>query len=110
MKRQKGDRIIPIQLPEINGGVFDTQTLSGKPFMLSFFRFATCPFCNMRMRELVTRYDELDDNFSIVAIFDSPLEHLTRHTKGHHAPFPILADPETNITGCTGLSIHLEGC
>ena len=64
--------------------------------MLSFFRFAACPFCNLRIPDLVSRYDELGDNFSIVALFDSSLANLQRHAERHHAPFPILAD-ERNI-------------
>ena len=92
MKIQKGDKAISIQLPSIDGTTFDTTSLKGKPYMLCFFRFATCPFCNLRMHELVKRYDELEGKLNIVAIFDSPLQHLTRHASGHHAPFPILAD------------------
>jgi len=64
----------------------------GKPFLLSFFRFAGCPFCNLRIHELVSRFDELANDFTIVAVFDSPLDNLIKHTKGHHAPSPILAD------------------
>lgn len=60
--------------------------------MLSFFRFASCPFCNLRVNELVRRFDEFGDDFTIIAIFDSPLDNLTRHAEGHKAPFPILAD------------------
>lgn len=93
MKLQKGDPAIPFQLRAIDGSTFDSSNLKGKAYMLCFFRFATCPFCNMRMHELVKRYNELEGKLNIVAIFDSPLEHLTRHAKGHHAPFPILADP-----------------
>lgn len=92
MKRQQGETASRIKLPAIDGSYFDTDTLNGRPYMLSFFRFATCPFCNMRVHELVKRFDEFGDNFTIVAIFDSPLENLVRHAEGHKAPFPILAD------------------
>jgi len=46
--------------------------------------------------ELVGRYGEFGDAFTLVAVFYSPLENLTRHTAGHKAPFPIVAD-EDNI-------------
>jgi thioredoxin-dependent peroxiredoxin len=61
--------------------------------MLSFSRFAACPFCNLRVHELVTRFDELGSHFSAVAVFDSPLDNLQRYASRHRAPFPILADP-----------------
>lgn len=94
MKQKKGNTAPFIQLPAIDGTNFDSTSLKGKRYILSFFRFASCPFCNMRVHELVNRYNELGDDFNIVAVFDSPIDNLTQHTAGHNAPFPILADEE----------------
>jgi len=60
--------------------------------MLSFLRFASCPFGNLRINELVRRFGEFGDDFTIIAIFDSPLDNLMLHSEGHKAPFSILAD------------------
>lgn len=60
--------------------------------MISFFRFAACPFCNLRVHQLVNRFEEFGSNFKMIAIFDSPLYNLQRFTDKHNAPFPILAD------------------
>ncbi len=92
MKLKQGDKIKNISLQAIDGIIFNLDNLKGKPFMLSFLRFATCPFCNLRINQLVKRFDELGDDFTIVAIFDSPFDHLVRHAAKHEAPFPILAD------------------
>lgn len=92
MRFKAGDKFTKINLPAIDGSIFDSDSISGKPVMLSFFRFASCPFCNLRVNELVNRFDEFGDDFTIIAIFDSPLDNLTKHTAGHKAPFPILAD------------------
>jgi peroxiredoxin len=92
MRRTSGEKATRIKLPAIDGSTFDTGSLEGKPFMLSFFRFASCPFCNLRVNELVRRFDESDNDVTIIAVFDSPLDNLRRHTDGHKAPFPILAD------------------
>ena len=92
MRLKAGDKLTNIKLPAIDGTIFDSDSVKGKPIMLSFFRFASCPFCNLRINELVRRFDEFGDDFTIIAIFDSPLDNLTRHTAGHKAPFPILAD------------------
>lgn len=85
-----------IVLPAVDGSIFDTASQQGRPWMLGFFRFAGCPFCNLRLHGLVKRFDQYGDNFNIVAVFDSPLDNLIAHTRRHDAPFPILAD-ETNI-------------
>ena len=92
MRLQVGSSIKGIELPEIDGSIFNSESLMGKPFMLSFLRFASCPFCNLRVNQLVKRFDEFGNDFTIVAIFDSPLDNLRKHTEGHKAPFPILAD------------------
>ena len=92
MRLTTGSKIKHIRLPAIDDSIFDSESIKGKPVMLSFFRFASCPFCNLRVNELVRRFDELSEDFTIIAIFDSPLDNLTRHTGDHKAPFPILAD------------------
>lgn len=94
MKRKTNDSISGLNLPAIDGTQFDIGEMKGKRFLLAFFRFASCPFCNMRVHELVTRFNEFGDDFTIIAIFDSSLENLQRHADKHRAPFPILADEE----------------
>ena len=38
-------------------------TKKGKKTLLTFYRFATCPFCNLRIHEIINRYEELGKNF-----------------------------------------------
>jgi len=96
MRRSVGETIDDISLPAVDGTDFRLEHIEGKRFMLSFFRFAACPFCNLRVHELVTRFHEFGNNFTIVAIFDSSPENLRRHAERHRSPFPILAD-EHNV-------------
>lgn len=96
MRKQSGDGVGTLRLPSIDGSTYDVEQLRGQRFMLSFFRFAACPFCNLRVHELVERFGELQGRCTVVAIFDSPLDNLRRHAGRHRAPFPILAD-EANI-------------
>lgn len=91
---QPGDAVLPLLLPALDGREFDLGSLAGRPYLLAFFRFAGCPFCNLRLHELVTRLSELGPDFGIVAVFDSPLDNLRRHTERHQAPFPVLADAD----------------
>lgn len=98
-----------IILPAIDGTIFDMRSIAGKTFMLSFFRFASCPFCNMRMHELVKRYNELGNDFTIVAIFDSPIDNLILHAEGHQAPFPILADEDNQYYKIYGIEHSIVG-
>jgi peroxiredoxin len=96
MRRKPGSKASNIRLRSLDGSAFELDSLEGTRFMLAFFRFAACPFCNLRIHELVTRHGELGNNFTIVAVFDSSLQNLQNHAVKHHAPFPILAD-EHNV-------------
>ncbi|MBI5460941.1 MAG: AhpC/TSA family protein [Gammaproteobacteria bacterium] len=95
MRRKPGDSVGPLRLRSIEGALFDLDVLRGTRVLLAFFRFAACPFCNLRVHELVSRFDELGGRLTVVAIFDSPLDNLRHQADRHRAPFPILAD-ETN--------------
>ncbi len=109
MRLTTGTPLIPFDLPAIDGTHFALDQVRGKPIMLSFFRFATCPFCNLRMHELVSRFDELGPAFGIVALFDSPLDHLREHAEGHEAPFPVLADPSRIVYRAYGIEHSKAG-
>lgn len=86
-----GYKVSQLSLPGIDGD-FDLQQVEGKRFILSFHRFAACPFCNLHIHQLVTQYHQLPSSFEIVAIFDSPIDHLKQQARDHASPFPILAD------------------
>ncbi len=109
MRRKPGNKITNIILPAIDGTIFNLDELKGRRYLLSFFRFASCPFCNLRIHELVTRFNELGKDFTIVAIFDSPLDNLQRHSKKHQAPFPILADEKNKYYQEYGVEHSFSG-
>ena len=81
MKLKPGDTIDELTLLSIDGSQFDIKTLNKKRALVTFYRFASCPFCNLRINEIVKRYDELGSEFEMVAIFDSPLDNLKKQTK-----------------------------
>lgn len=109
MKKKTGDPISNIRLEALDGSVFELDSLKGRPFMLSFFRFASCPFCNLRIHELVTRFEEFGDKFTVVAIFDSTPDNLREHANRHHAPFPILADARGDYYAQYGIEHSVAG-
>ena len=109
MRLRSGIKVKDIRLPAIDGSMFETENVKGKPFMLSFLRFDSCPFCNLRVNELVRRFDEFGSDFTIIALFDSPLDNLIRHAEGHRAPFPILADESNKYYREYGIEHSVSG-
>lgn len=66
----------------------------GKRLLLSFFRDASCPFCNLRVRELIVNYPELQKrNIHILAFFASTKNTILKYTGKQQAPFPLIPDP-----------------
>ncbi len=95
-----GDKAVDFELPDLDGKSFRLSSLAGQRYHLAFFRFASCPFCNLRVNALTRAAGDgtfgvigkSSEDFTIVAVFDSPLDNLRRYAERHEAPFPILAD------------------
>ncbi len=106
----KPEQKIPaFTLPSLDGSEFKLTDMSGKPYLLAFFRFASCPFCNIRLHKLIKRMHELPEGFTIVAVFESTLPELQRYAEKHKAPFPILADAGGVVHDQFGISTSWLG-
>jgi peroxiredoxin len=59
---------------------------------LQFRRYAGCPICNLHLRSVARRYDDIRGaGISEVVIFHSPAEDMLPHQAG--LPFAVVADP-----------------
>lgn len=109
MRLAPGAPVVPFELPALDGRMFSLDELAGRPYLLALFRFAACPFCNLRMHELVARFPSLGPAFTVVAVFDSPLDNLRRFATRHDAPFPVLADKGGRVHRRYGVEQSLAG-
>jgi len=96
-----------IKTKDILGNAFDLESYRGQKIMVSFFRFSTCPFCNLRIHTLSIRYEEL--GIKIVAIFESSNENLNKHLSHYELPFPIISDTEGKYYKSYGLNKSVYG-
>ena len=87
-----GDTAPQFTLPAIDGSTFNMADMKGKRVILTFFRFSTCPLCNMRMRRIVQRWNEFSKDAVMVAVFDAKVGDLQKRMKKHDAPFVVVAD------------------
>lgn len=63
---------------------------------LQFRRFAGCPVCNLHLRSVVRRHEEIESaGIREVVIFHSPAEELLVHTAD--LPFAVVADPAKRL-------------
>jgi peroxiredoxin len=63
---------------------------------LQFRRFAGCPVCNLHLRSVVRRHDEISAaGVHEIVVFHSPAEELREHTAD--LPFAVVADPDKRL-------------
>lgn len=63
---------------------------------LQFRRFAGCPLCNLHLRSVVRRYDEIVNAGIVeVAVFHSEVDAMQLHLGD--LPFPVVSDPERTL-------------
>lgn len=61
--------------------------------LLSFFRYADCPICNLRIRDLRKSAPDLAAaGLEILAVFQSPAAQLAKSLGNESWPFPLIAD------------------
>lgn len=93
-KLQEGRTAPELNVKDIFGNPISLDSYGGKQVLLSFYRFASCPFCNLRVHELTQKHAELQaQGLELIAVFHSPSENIRKYVGGKSTPFPIIADP-----------------
>lgn len=72
--------------------------LRGRKVLLSFYRYASCPICNLRVRELIQAHGRLAaQGLEVLAVFQSPAESMAAYVGRQDAPFPLIGDPDMTL-------------
>lgn len=111
MKQVKSkDHAIHFIGKDINGNNLDLNDYKGQKVLLTFFRVATCPFCNMSVRNLINGYEALEKKgIRVIALFSSTQEEIVKYAGKQNPPFSILADPEFKIYEQYGIKVSYGG-
>lgn len=89
---------IDFQTLDIYGEPLQLADFRGKRVMLSFFRDAACPFCNLRLYELTQRYAGLQAaGLTVIAVFSSPAKDVLDFVARRPRPFFMVSDPDLEI-------------
>ncbi len=92
MKLKSGMEAPELTLTDYTNTPFVLSKLRGTRVMLSFYRYAGCPFCQLRYAELVDRFGSRDD-IKLVAVFQSPNDSIKEHAAGIDSPVIVIGDP-----------------
>ncbi len=91
-----------------NGEKLRLSDYAGKKLWLGFYRYASCPLCNLRIHDLIKRYDDFKaKGLNVAAIFQSPPESIAEYVGKQAPPFPLVCDPQEKLYKLYGLESGL---
>lgn len=110
MKLKPGQPAKQFQVEDIHGNPIKLEDYAGKKLLLSFYRYASCPLCNLRVHDLIQRYPTFQaKGLHLLAIFQSPGERIRQYVGKQDAPFPIIADPARELYRRYGVEASWAG-
>ena len=98
MRLEPGQPAIPFSAQTIDGTTVSLNQFAGRPVLLMFFRYASCPMCNLHLHDFAKHYTRLRDRgLAVVAFFHSPAHTIRAHAGGRQYAFPLVADPDFRV-------------
>ncbi|MDF2445854.1 MAG: hypothetical protein K0S46_1090 [Moraxellaceae bacterium] len=98
MKLSPGVQAPAFSLSDLYGNAVGLEQFRGRKVLLSFYRYASCPFCNLRVHHLSRQAPAWQARgLDLVAVFQSPRESILEHAGSEPRPFAILPDPTRGL-------------
>ncbi|WP_419168248.1 redoxin domain-containing protein [Halobacteriovorax sp.] len=77
---------------------FVLSDLKGKKIWLAFYRYASCPLCNLHIHNIIKRFDEVKNLGGIfIPVFQSAPSEVRKYAGKGDLPFQIICDPNEDI-------------
>jgi peroxiredoxin len=92
------------------GNPINLSDYKGKKVLLSFFRGAACPFCNLRVHQLIQRHKEFEQKgINIISFFAATAEQISEYAGKQSAPFVIIPDASLEVYKQYGIEQSKSG-
>jgi peroxiredoxin len=102
-----GDVFPTLELTTTFGEQVTVPDPAGDFVHLQLRRFAGCPICNLHLRSIVARHDEIRSRgIREVVVFHSTAAELAKHEA--ELPFPLIADPKRELYRRLGVERRLS--
>jgi peroxiredoxin len=93
----------------IGGRRVSLTQLRGRPVLLKFYRFATCPICNLHMHRFIQEHRMVSNaGLTTVVLYHSPADKLAE-AQDYATPFDLVPDGEKKIFRAYGVGRGLRG-
>jgi len=86
------------QVTSFQGEAIHLESYKGRYVLLSFYRYASCPFCNLRIHESIQKNDHFRSlGLEMIAVFQSPDDKLAEYVGKQPLNYPIIGDPDLQL-------------
>jgi peroxiredoxin len=83
---------------DIHGNLVDLSDYRNRKILLGFYRYASCPFSNLRINELKKYSSEFQEKgLEIITVFQSDKDNIRRYVGKQRPDFPIVDDPKMTL-------------
>lgn len=94
----KNDKAVDFNMHDYLGNSIKLSDYKGQKVYISFFRGASCPFCNLRVHQLINNYSKFEaNNIQIITFFAATKEEINKYAGKQNAPFTIIPDSNSEI-------------
>jgi len=109
MKLVVGTKLPHFTVRNVAGNLVNSAQLTDKPAILIFYRGNWCPFCSAQIKELISRYKQLDAlGVRVAFIAPQPHENTIGISKTYDAKFDFLTDEDNAAARALGIE-HKDG-
>lgn len=107
--RKAGDKAPGFTLKDSDNHVVSSAELLAKgPLVVSFYRGAWCPYCNLELQALQAALPQIEARGArVVAISPQTASNSRKSQREHHLTFPILSDEKSRVAAAFGLRFSL---
>ena len=101
-----GGKLPEFELTDADGNVFRSADLIGSPAVLMFYRGNWCPLCMAQIREIASRYQDLEAmGINVVLVSPQPDEQSRRLAAMHSVPFRFLVDQDNKLARSLDIAV-----
>ena len=95
-KLELNTRAPRFSLVDVFGRTIDLEAYRGKKMLIAFFRHAGCPFCNLRVHNLMKVHEDFkEQGLEMIFFFESKQDIILRSSFHQEiSPIPLISDPQ----------------
>ncbi len=109
-KLMNNDPAVGFKMDDHLGESFDLANYKDKKILLSFFRAAPCPFCNLRVNQLINRYSDFKEKkIEIIVFFAATRDQINQYAGKQSPPFLVIPDPDLKVYKEYGIEASHSG-